>query len=231
MLINNAGANVQSYYAAKSDAKTAQKEAEVESKTESESTASAKIIGSINISDEQAEKLEKALANTDLSALIKEAQGLNDDLEVNWNAVVDPDGAIYACAYAESLIEQYESAKNTIEEYYASAHKDNLAQGSEAAAMNYLALKYTKFGHDVGSPYYRSDMSEAERQMALRQERALLLGGRVTLGDPYALQSVGGMLNMEQTEKIAKQAAQDAIDNLIREYKRANGIDEIDVRV
>ena len=132
MLINNAGANVQSYYAAKSDAKTAQKEAEVESKTESESTASAKIIGAINISDEQAEKLEKALANTDLSALIKEAQGLNDDLEVNWNAVVDPEGKIYARTYAESLIEQYESAKNTIEEYYASAHKDNLAQGSEA---------------------------------------------------------------------------------------------------
>ncbi|MDE5817284.1 MAG: hypothetical protein K2H55_07250, partial [Helicobacter sp.] len=60
MLINNASANMQSYYAAKYDAKTAQKEAEVESKTESESTASAKIIGAINISDEQAEKLEKA---------------------------------------------------------------------------------------------------------------------------------------------------------------------------
>ena len=234
MLINNTTANMQSYYAAaKSDKTTKESETElrVDSKVESESTASAKIIGAINISDEQAEKLEKALANTDLSALIKEAQGLNDDLEVNWNAVVDPEGKIYARTYAESLIKQYESAKNTIEEYYASAHKDNLAQGSEAAAMNYLALKYTKFGHDVGSPYYRSDMSEAERQMALRQERALLLGGRVTLGDPYALQSSGGMLNMEQTEKIAKQAAQDAIDNLIREYKRTHGIDEIDVRV
>lgn len=171
------------------------------------------------------------LANTDSSALIKEAQELNDELEVNWNAVVDPDGKIYARAYAESLVKQYESTKNTIEQYYASTHKDNLAQGSEAAAMNYLALKYTNFGRDVGSPFYRSDMSEAERQMALRQERALLLGGRITLGDPYALQSSGGMLNMEQTEKIAKQAAQDVIEQLIREYKRAHGIDEIDVRV
>lgn len=95
--------------------------------------------------------------------------------------------------------------------------------------MNYLALKYTKLGFELGSPYYRSDMSEAERQMALRQERALLLGGRVTLGDPYALQSSGGMLNMEQTEKIAKRAAQDAIDQLIREYKRVRGIEGIDV--
>ena len=234
MLINNTNANMQSYYAAaKSDKITKESETEsrVASKVESESTASAKIIGSINISDEQVEKLEKTLANTDLSALIKEAQELNDDLEVNWNAVVDPDGKIYARTYVESLARQYESAKNTIEQYYASAHRNNLAQGSEAAAMNYLALKYTKFGRDVGSPYYRSDMSEAERQMALRQERALLLGGRITLGDPYALQSSGGMLNMERTEKIAKQAAQDTIDQLIREYKRAHGIDEIDVRV
>lgn len=231
MLINNTTANTQSYYAAKSDTKTAQKEEETESRVKTESTASAKIIGSINSSDEQVEKLEKALANTDLSTLIKETQDLNDELEVNWNAVVDPDGKIYARTYAESLVKQYESAKNTIEQYYASAHRDNLAQGSEAVAMNYLALKYTKFGRDVGSPYYRSDMSEAERQMALRQERALLLGGRVTLGDPYALQSVGGMLNMEQTEKIAKQAAQDVIEQLIREYKEHNAIDEIDVRV
>lgn len=231
MFINNTTANAQSYYAAKSDTKTAQKESEIESKTETKSAASAKIIGAIHISDEQAEKLEKALANTDLSALIKEARALNDDLEVNWNAVVDPDGAIYARAYAESLVKQYESTKNAIEQYYAPAHKDNLAQGSEAAAMNYLALKYTNFGRDVGSPYYRSDMSEAERQMALRQERALLLGGRITLGDPYALQSSGGMLNMEQTEKIAKQAAQEALDQLIREYKRTHGMDEIDVRV
>lgn len=232
MLINNMAANMQNYYAVtKADMKIEQKETEAESRKESKSAASAKIIDSINISDEQAEKLEKALANTDLSALIKEAQELNDELEVNWNAVVDPDGKIYARTYVESLARQYENAKNTIEQYYASAHRDNLAQGSEAAAMNYLALKYTKFGRDIGSPHYRSDMSEAERQMALRQERALLLGGRVTLGDPYALQSSGGMLNMEQTEKIAKQAAQDAIEQLIREYKRAHGIDEIDVRV
>lgn len=234
MLINNTNANMQSYYAAaKSDKITKESETEsrVDSKVESESTASAKIIGSMNISDEQVEKLEKALANTDLSALVKEAQELNDDLEVNWNAVVDPDGKIYARTYVESLARQYESAKNTIEQYYASAHRNNLAQGSEAAAMNYLALKYTKFGRDVGSPYYRSDMSEAERQMALRQERALLLGGRITLGDPYALQSSGGMLNMERTEKIAKQAAQDVIEQLIREYKRTHGMDEIDVRV
>lgn len=232
MLINNMAANTQNYYAAtKTDMKIEEKEIESESRKESELEKSAKIIDSINISDEQAEKFEKVLANTDLSALIKEAQEFNDELEVNWNAVVDPDGKIYARAYAESLVKQYESAKNTIEQYYASAHKDNLTQGSEAAAMNYLALKYTNFGRDVGSPHYRSDMSEAERQMALRQERALLLGGRVTLGDPYALQSSGGMLNMEQTEKIAKQAAQDAIEQLIREYKRAHGIDEIDVRV
>ena len=76
----------------------------------------------------------------------------------------------------------------------------------------------------MGSPYYRADMSEAEREMALRQEKALLLGGRVTLGDPYALASSGGTLNIKDIDQIAHQAAHDRIDELINEYKRANGI-------
>ncbi len=201
MNITKATLSMRSYFATTKDAMKAAKQTQAGGES-TETQPNTKIIGSVNISDEQAEQLEKSLANIDLSALIKEAQELNDDLEVNWNAVVDPGGKIYARTYIESLARQYENAKNTIEQYYAPAHKDNLAQGSEAAAMNYLSLKYTKFGLEVGSPYYRSDMSEAERQMALRQERALLLGGRVTLGDPYALQSSEGMLNMERTENL-----------------------------
>ena len=76
----------------------------------------------------------------------------------------------------------------------------------------------------MGSPYYRADMSEEERKMALHQERALLSGGRVTIGDPYALASSGGMINIKEADQIAYQAARDRIEELINEYKKANGI-------
>lgn len=76
----------------------------------------------------------------------------------------------------------------------------------------------------MGSPYYRADMSEAERKMALHQERAMLSGTRADLGDPYALTSSGGPINIKEADRIAYQAAHDRIDELINEYKRANGI-------
>ena len=155
----------------------------------------------------------------------KEKQGsLPVDEEWHYRKIVDPDGKIYSLTYAESLLRQYQCAENTIKEYYAKAHQDNLSQGSITDSMNYLSMKYTEFGLRMGSPYYRADMSEAERKMALYQEKALLLGGRVTLGDPYALASSGGTINIKDADRIAHQAARDRIDELISEYKRANGI-------
>ncbi|MDE7282332.1 MAG: hypothetical protein K2N85_01890, partial [Lachnospiraceae bacterium] len=69
-----------------------------------------------------------------------------------------------------------------------------------------------------------ADMSEAERKMAFDQETALLLGGSIALGDPYALASSGGAINIKDADQIAHQAARDRIDELINEYKRTNGI-------
>ena len=51
-----------------------------------------------------------------------------------------------------------------------------------------------------------------------------MLGGSLTLGDPYALASFGGTINIKDADRIAHQAARDRIDELISEYKRANGI-------
>lgn len=225
--------NTQSYLATTKDDAKAKKENTNETKPTTETQSSTKVIGSININAHQAAQLEKALENTDISGLIKEAQSLNDDLEVNWNAIVDPQGKIYARTYVESLAKQYENVANTIKDYYASAHQDNLAQGSTTDSMNYLALKYTKLGQEMGSPHYRADMSEAQRQMALRQEQALLLGGRVTLADPFALAASGGVLSGEKADAIARQAAQDKINALIADYQKSKGIgaDELDVRV
>ena len=44
------------------------------------------------------------------------------------------------------------------------------------------------------------------------------------LGDPYALASSGGTINIKDADRIAHQAARDRIDELISEYKRVNGI-------
>lgn len=230
MNITNATANLQSYLATYDSKPTKQTESESKNTTQ----INVKTIGSLNGDTNQTAALQKALKNTDLSSLAQEAKKLNANLEVNWSAVVDPGGKIYARTYVESLVKQYETAENSIKEYYATAHKDNLAQGSEVGAMNYLALKYTKLGQEMGSPHYRADMSAQERQMALMQERALLLGGRVTLADPFALAASGGILNGEKVESIAKQAAQDKINVLITEYQKSKGIEAtnaLDMRI
>jgi hypothetical protein len=193
-----------------------------------EISQSGRLASTFDIDEDIANRIETAIQNADIPALLeefKEKQGsLPVDEEWHYRKIVDPDGKIYSLTYVESLLRQYQSAENTIEEYYAKAHQDNLSQGSITDGMNYLSMKYTEFGLITGSPYYRADMSEAERKMALHQEKALLLGGRVMLGDPYALASSGGIINIKDADQIAHQAARDRIDELINEYKKSNGI-------
>ena len=200
----------------------------VRNKDSVELSQSGHLASTFDIDEDTANRIETAIQNADIPALLeefKEKQGsLPVDEEWHYRKIVDPDGKIYSLTYVESLLRQYQCAENTIKEYYAKAHQDNLSQGSITDSMNYLSMKYTEFGLRMGSPYYRADMSEAERKMALYQEKALLLGGRVTLGDPYALASSGGTINIKDADRIAHQAARDRIDELISEYKRANGI-------
>lgn len=193
-----------------------------------EISQSGRLAAAFDIDEDTAKRIETAIQNADIPALLeefKEKQGsLPVDEEWHYRKIVDPDGKIYSLTYVESLLRQYQCEENTIKAYYAEAHQDNLSKGSIVAGRDYISLKYTEFGLRVGSPYYRADMSEAERKMALHQETALLLGGRVTLGDPYALASSGGAINIKDADRIAHQAARDRIDELINEYKRANGI-------
>lgn len=155
-------------------------------------------------------KLENALQNGDSAVIAEAAKEKASTLEVNRNASIDPDGKIYAAAYVESIVRQYEKARETIESYYAEAHQENLSFDSPS---NHIILKY-KDGLFPNSPYFRSDLSAEEREMAFEQERALLLGGRLTMNDPYALKSSGGVLNIRDVDRIAHQAAQDKLDAL-----------------
>ena len=50
--------------------------------------------------------------------------------------------------------------------------------------------------------------------MYYRQERALLTGARVTLFDPYALASIGGIQTAQASHEYAMQAVQEKMAEL-----------------
>lgn len=169
-------------------------------------------------------KLEHLLSGADesgeLRAMLEEWRQNHPESELtpNWNAAVDPDGSIRTKAYMESLASQCESLRGTIEAYYQEGHQENLRFSNP---YNHLVEKYQY----SGSAYFRGDMSQAQWEMAFRQEKALLLGGRVALNDPWALASTGGVPKGEAMEKAARGYAQSVIDGLIAEYKKLNGIE------
>lgn len=169
---------------------------------------------------EELTPIEKALQSTtreEIDGWMKEWESQHP-LEVNWNATVDPDGSAYAKAYFDSIASQLDGARQTIEDYYADAHRENL---SFSDPYMHITEKY-KYS---GSPYFRSDWSQAQRDMAFRQETALLRGGRVVLNDMWAL---GGrkLPNAEESQEIAKDHARSVIAEMVAEYKKAHGIEE-----
>ena len=131
-------------------------------------------------------------------------------LVINENREVDPDGSIalqtYLRAYAQPAID----ARKTIAEFYADAHKENSSYPF-VQGLEHIAQKYRRFD----SAIFRADLSQEQRDMFYRQERALLTGARLTLFDPYALASVGGVQNAQTSHQIALQAVQAKMNELL----------------
>lgn len=131
-------------------------------------------------------------------------------LVINENREVDPDGSIalqtYLRAYAQPAID----ARKTIAEFYADAHKENSSYPF-VQGLEHIAQKYKRFD----SAIFRADLSQEQRDMFYRQERALLTGARLTLFDPYALASVGGVQNAQTSHQIALQAVQAKMNELL----------------
>ncbi len=144
--------------------------------------------------------------------LIAEFRTRQNDLSlvINENRAVDPDGSIalqtYLRAYAQPAID----ARKTIAEFYADAHKENSSYPF-VQGLEHIAQKYKRFD----SAIFRADLSQEQRDMFYRQERALLTGARLTLFDPYALASVGGVQNAQTSHQIALQAVQDKMNELL----------------
>ena len=130
-------------------------------------------------------------------------------LVIDQNRAIDPDGSIaietYWRAYAQTAI----AARETIKEYYAEAHAENSSYPF-MEGLEHIAEKYKWPWSDI----FRTDLTADQRNMYYRQERALLTGARLTLLDPYALASVGGVQNVQTSHQLAMQAVQEKYDEL-----------------
>lgn len=160
------------------------------------------------------ERLDRISAAVRVGApeIIAEFRTRQKDLSlvINENREVDPDGSIalqtYLRAYAQPAID----ARKTIAEFYADAHKENSSYPF-VQGLEHIAQKYKRFD----SAIFRADLSQEQRDMFYRQERALLTGARLTLFDPYALASVGGVQNAQTSHQIALQAVQAKMNELL----------------
>lgn len=193
--------------------------------------ASRRLSDQVLISSEGREAAQAGSAAGELTRILdKEPEAVwaaieaapKQELEVNYVATVDPDHTIWAKAYGDALLEQYKQDEQTIRDYYAGEH----AKNSSMPLMDALYYLNHKYLDPYSSfPEFRSGMSRDERLTAYKQERSLLITGRIyTYNDPYALASTGGPKNFFDMEPEARKTADAKIEALIREYKQAHGI-------
>ncbi len=130
-------------------------------------------------------------------------------LVINQNRDVDPDGSAALKTYIRAYAQPAVNARKTIESYYAEAHAENSAYPF-LEGLEHIAEKYKR----PDSGIFRSDLPQAQRDMAYRQERALLTGARLTLFDPYALASIGGVQTAQASHQGAMQAVMEKMNEL-----------------
>ncbi|MBP3457611.1 MAG: hypothetical protein J6K58_00185 [Lachnospiraceae bacterium] len=139
-------------------------------------------------------------------------QQIKSSMSNRLTVTFDPKGEIENSIYWEEYARQLNEMIDTIKDYYAKEHEKNL-NCKELSPYNYIVAKY-KF---PDSPYYRFDMSMEEREMAFRQERALLWGSGLNLNDPYALAATGGVRDID---KLARQATEERLKQLAHEFAK-----------
>ena len=130
-------------------------------------------------------------------------------LVINQNRDIDPDGSVALQTYMRAYAQPAVNARKTIEGYYAEAHAENSSYPF-LQGLEHIAEKYKR----PDSGIFRSDLTEAQRDMAYRQERALLTGARLTLFDPYALASIGGVQTAQASHRSAMQAVMEKMNEL-----------------
>ncbi len=134
-------------------------------------------------------------------------------LAIHQNRDIDPDGSIALKTYMRAYAQPAVNARKTIESYYAEAHAENSSYPF-LEGLEHIAQKYKRPDSEI----FRADLPKEQRDMYYRQERALLTGARVTLFDPYALASVGGIQNAQTSHQLALKAVQDKMNELRKNF-------------
>ena len=160
----------------------------------------------------------------DFMAQVREQLG-EQKLEVNWNAAVDPDGQIWCKSYFDAYVSQVtqfrDTAESAIKDYYADAYQEALHSplGTDLPnQLNFLAAKY----QCSWTEYFDADMPAGQRQWTYTQVRAMLTGTGLRLNDPYALKDIH-IPTSEETTRLAKQAADNKISELVQQLTRSSG--------
>lgn len=177
--------------------------------------------------DQSWEKLEAALRSMSRDGSVSTLREQLDEqeLEINWNATVDPDGQIWCKSYFDSFVSQVtefrDTAERAIKEHYVDAYQEalNSPLGQDLPSqLNFIAAKYQCSWTD----YFDASMPAGERQWTYTQVRAMLTGSGLHLNDPYALKGIH-IPTDEETSKNARQAADDTISALVRQAKADAG--------
>lgn len=164
------------------------------------------------------------MTKDELMSMVREQLG-EQKLEVNWNAAVDPDGQIWCKSYFDAYVSQVtqfrDTAESAIKDYYADAYQEALHSplGTDLPSqLNFLAAKY----QCSWTEYFDADMPAGQRQWTYTQVRAMLTGTGLRLNDPYALKDIH-IPTSEETTRLAKQAADNKISELVQQLTRSSG--------
>ena len=125
---------------------------------------------------------------------------------------IDRVDTVARALYSDFYLQQTMNAQKAIEDYYAAAHQENSSYPFEKG-VQHIKDKYK----NPESSIFRSDLPPAQRDMYYRQEMALLTGSLLTMRDPYALASTGGVLSGEEVHNMAMKAVLEKLDQMLKE--------------
>lgn len=122
-------------------------------------------------------------------------------------------------SFAEEFSKITKDYADTIREYYAAEHEENLTYDNPSA---HIWDKYK----NPESPYFRSDLSEDERAWAYDYEQDLLRGGKhLQIRNLYAFADAGGPPTLADAAMRAIQACREQINRSIQDIFAENGIE------
>jgi len=119
-------------------------------------------------------------------------------------------------AEMDAVYALWQEEEDAIRSYYAPEIEKN-SQFPDPLA--HIARKYCAAFAASNLLYFRPDLSLTARKMAAKQERAIMLGGRLDHSDERALASIGGRHTGEELQAAARKAGDEAVAALYADQR------------